>query len=1259
MGMHKFDVFDVDGDGVDDLVSGYRAPVTFERGVVWLPGFGNGSFGEATPISPLWTGNSPAVIKGGDINGDGRQDILVGRGFSLSSFWVPSLGGGSFGPPSYFPTSSYPNDACLIDMDGDSDLDIVVVSDVSFHNVVMVRNLGSGSFSSPIPLASGQRVEYVECLDVDSDGDVDVVVAGDQGAILAWFENTDGLGSLGQIRTIVDDGTRFDDVRAGDIDGNATPDLATVAGESLIVYRNVDGNGNFDTGTTLLSGGDGSYRSLGLGDLDGDGDLDLVSAMFGQDLFPWIRNQDGKGTFSGPITLLKHPPGDSPDRVRLFDVNHDGMLDILYVDGSLEGNTDGVNVILNQNKNSDREFAPRQTITSALDQPLGVCAADLDGDGDLDLIAASRNDDRLTWFQNTDGAGSYGVLTPLATLERAWLVIAADFDTDGDMDVLGVSDSDGVMVWYENLLGTGEQWLAHPIDPYDTGDIGHPVVTDVDGDGDVDLVIPWEDANVVTWHNNTDGKGSFAPAIILNADMVNPIAVSAHDFNNDGTLDLVSVHYANGPPGGRIALYYGLGQGTFAAPYTILSTSHDDLEAVAGGDLDSNSFVDLVVADGSRLFWFRNINGTSFVYAGILPIERDVWRIDVVDWNNDGWLDIITRGRDTVIIITNLGGGTFAPAGSTGVDDVDTTEGIAVADLDGDGDQDIVSVGRSDGSVGIHMQRSRNAFFIYQPTSRPYRSLATDSPHCGAPHSFACLEYNIHTMSRCVKDTLVLDPGVYACKSDRHALVSHAMTLAAPTPGSAVFDCQDSGVLYHVTTNPNPSVSSSGDLTLQNIAIQNMGVATSSNTGSPGLRVEGRGASLSLQRVTISGSQAKIPASGTSLLDLGMGGAVLGADSAVLHIQDSEIDHCSAAAHGGALYVRGDAHLVLSNVTLKSSTAQLSGGAVGVGPSGRVTAHHVWMNDNSALGTSGGGGGMWVSPSAATVDLEDVQFVSNTAPSGAGGGLLVEGEEASRVTCRACNMEANTALLGGGVALFGARTLESHTNAQTFFDIPQSPTDPSLSPGATTSLSDAALVLNGTQVEQNTALVLGGGIYICGARLGMVGEDLTLTSNVADSGSSGDGFVCSSSSSSSSSSSATTYSRSSLPWIHAGDSGVEETLLSAEFHGPPGAVVWDKEPGAEYAAGDVVRGQVAVKDVFGQVVVYTGAQLSVRVAAGQDESNDDGLQVLVGTKSGTVVIEGAVSETPPLLLVVASETTAMPAALKLRVIPVVGGEGEG
>jgi len=127
-------------------------------------------------------------------------------------------------------------------------------------------------------------------------------------------------------------------------------------------------------------------------------------------------------------------------------------------------------------------------ITTAADAARWVFGIDLDGDGDIDVLSASTNDDTIAWYENLDSSGggwSYHEIYTAA--DGAKSVSGIDVDGDGDIDVISASESDDTIAWYENGDGSGGSWSYHAIST--AADGAHSVFgIDLDGDGDIDVL---------------------------------------------------------------------------------------------------------------------------------------------------------------------------------------------------------------------------------------------------------------------------------------------------------------------------------------------------------------------------------------------------------------------------------------------------------------------------------------------------------------------------------------------------------------------------------------------------------------------------------------------------------------------------------------------------------------------------------------------------------------------------------------------------
>jgi hypothetical protein len=147
-------------------------------------------------------------------------------------------------------------------------------------------------------------------------------------------------------------------------------------------------------------------------------------------------------------------------------------------------------------------FGPQQLLTSESDAPYLISAADLDGDGDLDVVSASDNNSKLSWFENTDGRGTFG-FGQVISLEAddVTFITTADFDGDGDPDLLAALEPDGKIAWYENTDGRGIFGPQQVISAQANG-AQSVFAADLDGDGDPDILSASADDDKIAWYEN-------------------------------------------------------------------------------------------------------------------------------------------------------------------------------------------------------------------------------------------------------------------------------------------------------------------------------------------------------------------------------------------------------------------------------------------------------------------------------------------------------------------------------------------------------------------------------------------------------------------------------------------------------------------------------------------------------------------------------------------------------------------------------------
>lgn len=332
------------------------------------------------------------------------------------------------------------------DINGDGHQDVVVSARIGDFHIAWFENLdGAGNFGTPQIIEddlSGQILTVIAA-DLDNDGDIDVLASAFFSGEIVWYENLDGLGNF-SARKVVDIIPKTFSVIAADVDGDGDMDIIGVSVDhGLFWFENLDGQGNFSEKKTIDS--QISSRSVVAVDFDGDGDLDILINGHTTYKISWYENLDGKGNF-GPKQIVDGT-GSYANMVAAGDINGDGAMDIVF---AAPGDNE---VAWFENLDGLGNFGPKKTITNILINAWAVFIADLDNDGDMDVLATGVETygGEVVWFENLDGAGNFSEKKVISTeVMSPRSVIAADIDGDGDMDVISASQNDNKIAWYKN-----------------------------------------------------------------------------------------------------------------------------------------------------------------------------------------------------------------------------------------------------------------------------------------------------------------------------------------------------------------------------------------------------------------------------------------------------------------------------------------------------------------------------------------------------------------------------------------------------------------------------------------------------------------------------------------------------------------------------------------------------------------------------------------------------------------------------------------
>ena len=355
---------------------------------------------------------------------------------------------------------------------------------------------GDASFTASDIATSADGAHSVFAADMDGDGDMDIISASYLDDTIAWYENNNGDASSWTATDIATNADGAASVFAADLDGDGDMDIvsASILDDTFAWYENNNGDASSWTATDIATNADGAV-SVFAADMDGDGDMDIVSASYLDDTIAWYENNNGDAS-SWTVTDIA-TSANAPWTVFAADMDGDGDMDI--VSASHDDDT----IAWYENNNGDASSWTATDIATSADGAYSVFAADMDGDGDMDIVSASRYDDAIAWYENNNGDASSWTATDIATsADGAYSVFAADMDGDGDMDILSASYLDDTIAWYENNNGDASSWTATDI-AISADNARSVFAADMDGDGDMDILSASWDDDTIAWYENS------------------------------------------------------------------------------------------------------------------------------------------------------------------------------------------------------------------------------------------------------------------------------------------------------------------------------------------------------------------------------------------------------------------------------------------------------------------------------------------------------------------------------------------------------------------------------------------------------------------------------------------------------------------------------------------------------------------------------------------------------------------------------------
>jgi Ca2+-binding RTX toxin-like protein len=601
-----------------------------------------------------------------DFNGDGHLDIIT---ISEDVQLLLNNGSGLFTASTVDTTNAFPGNLATGDVDMDGDIDAIVSHG---REIVLYRNDGNGGLTTVDDyITASTSIQPLQVFDFNRDGLNDIVgnaLSSGSDTIVFQFDGTSYSES-----TIGVEGNR-DEIELGDVNGDGFIDVVTAGGtDGAEVFINSGDDSNFARIT--LQAGLSSF--VDAADLDGDGDLDFVYEL-GSDVV-WTINTGDSGRIQVDIpadsatesvgtlaTTISRPVGSSNDSALLVNLtSSDPTRLTVPTSVTIAAGSDSISTIVTVINDSAVNGDSPVLITA---EASGV----LDGTDELLVV---DNDGVATFTATFDQvfAGNASNVVTVNLPNAASAQVNAWIDFDGDGEFHGVSEQ---ILTSANLV-QGDNTIAFEV-PF-----GALAAT-----RDARFTVTTPTPDELTVNTSVDVEvHQIAPELTTSQmirELVAPSSMTTADFDGDGDVDI----FVTNINGSTVHYYRNTGDGEFTTIDTSMNLS-GAVQEVDAADLNGDGLLDVVVSvsgstDAIDLF----IQGPAghFTYAQQISTEN-ADHAEIADFNGDGHLDIITISRDVQLLL-NDGTGVFTAS------TVDTTHAfpgaLAVGDVDGDGDIDAI-----------------------------------------------------------------------------------------------------------------------------------------------------------------------------------------------------------------------------------------------------------------------------------------------------------------------------------------------------------------------------------------------------------------------------------------------------------------------------------------------------------------------------------------------------------------------------------------
>lgn len=515
-------------------------------------------------------------------------------------------------------------------------------------------NLDANSFSPAVNISGVSGPRSLLFADIDLDGKLDMAAISQGDAEVALFRNISSSGNIDA--TSFESGITYSSgsnpvwLSAADLDRDGRLDLVSnhASGGSIGIYRNNASTGSFNA-ATLDARADISLNALSeelsIGDLNRDGQLDIVTTSNNNTLFQLFNNTTTvgaltTGSFDAPLDFTA---GDDAISIAVGDLDGDGLVDVVT------GNRGDVNITTMRNTTSGSYSFESPETRSAGNNPWGLELADIDGDGRLDVVASSQSDNQLYLYRNTSTVGDINLASPVtfSLPSGSFQLAIGDLSGDGKSEIVVASTGGGISVFQnQTISGTiNSSSLGTRIDyPSNNGEL--LAIGDIDGDGANDIAVAAAAGTISLLRNTlldgpiadydfsggstTDKSGyGFDPAVNGSPQLAQDrFLVAGEVYSFDGTNDnMKATGFDLEPENLTMVSWFKFPEGADAGSNQLL-----DIEGVAALALSEDLMIGVI-----------NIDGAFVAPIHSIDLSPDQWYMAALTYNG-GTADLYLNG---------------------------------------------------------------------------------------------------------------------------------------------------------------------------------------------------------------------------------------------------------------------------------------------------------------------------------------------------------------------------------------------------------------------------------------------------------------------------------------------------------------------------------------------------------------------------------------------------------------------------------------